>query len=89
VFGFVYVEGGPRTERCGPPQGHVVPLSQEPGESVASAKATRSGADPVAGAVVLANVQLVAITRSTSPFTDGRERDIYPWHYLREQAHDR
>jgi|SRR5271168_4965878 len=45
-------------------------------------------ADPVTAGVALANVQLVGDHALNIAFSDGHDRGIYPWAYLRELARD-
>jgi DUF971 family protein len=44
------------------------------------------GADPAAGGVALVTVALVGDHALNIAFSDGHDRGIYPWSYLREIA---
>jgi DUF971 family protein len=45
-----------------------------------------SGADPAAGGLALVTVALVGDHALNIAFSDGHDRGIYPWSYLRELA---
>jgi DUF971 family protein len=47
-----------------------------------------SDADPDTAAVTLADVRLVGDHALNLAFSDGHDRGIYPWSYLRELAQD-